>query len=499
MNERHEDAPAQGPAEDPTGHRPAADVARHPWSLHAVAQMTQAVVAGIALDDWRLISPLVASGATIDSRAVRGGEVFIALPGTRRDGHEYVAEAFEAGAAAVLVRRAWWSRRKAARAQGIHLLVDDPLQAMQAWAAALRRAVAPKVVAITGSSGKTTTKEMILALLRERGDVVGTRGNHNNEIGLPLTLLSVRSRTRLAVVEMGANHPGEIARLTAIARPDVAVITCAGHAHAGPFGGRPGILAAKLEILEGLAPDGALVLPDDDPELEEQARARWSGRILLFGRTERADLRAVAAECSLQGSQLEVAGEERPLRIHLLGEGAVRSVLAALAATRALGTACAEVGGLAQVKPMPGRMDPREHRGITWLLDMYNASPESAVANLGFFAQVPVRGRKVFVFGGMRELGDETEEQHQRVGRTAGFCDAGVFLGEEARIAAPEAQKAGEKQVLWCSEPREVVLFLRKYLRPGDAVYLKGARAAGLEQVARELGVIDATYGEGGL
>jgi UDP-N-acetylmuramoyl-tripeptide--D-alanyl-D-alanine ligase len=177
----------------------------------------------------------------------------------------------------------------------------------------------------------------------------------------------------------------------------------------------------------------------------------------------------------------------------------VRSALAALTVARVLGSSCAQVAGLARVRPLPGRMDPRESHGVMWLLDMYNASPESTLANLAFFQQVPVKGRKVFVFGGMRELGEETEAQHRCVGAAAGFCDAGVFLGDEARIAAPEAQKAGEKQVLWCGEVKEVVQFLRKYLRPGDAVYLKGARAAGLEQVAREMHVIDATYGEGGM
>lgn len=498
MSEQHDDRPAPGPGELPADAPAPTEPSHHPWSLHTIAQMTHGVVAGIAPEDWRLMASLAAAGVAIDSRAVRGGEVFVALQGERRDGHTYVGDAFEAGAAAALVRHAWWNRRRAARAQGIHLLVDDPLQALQAWAAALRLAVAPRVVAVTGSSGKTTTKEMILALLSDRGDVVGTRGNLNNEIGLPLTLLSIRSHTRVAVLEMGANHAGEISRLTTLARPDVAVVTCVGHAHAGPFGGRAGIMAAKLEILEGLAPDGALVLPDDDAELEAQARARWAGRVVLFGRSERADVRALADACTLGGTRIEIAGEAQPIELRVLGEGAVRSALAALAAARALQAPCTASANLTRIAPVAGRMDPREHGGVTWLLDTYNASPESTVANLGFFARVPVSGRKVFVFGGMRELGEESEAQHRRVGAAAGFCDAGVFLGDEARLAAPEAQKAGEKQVLWCGEIREVVQFLRRYLRPGDAVYLKGARAAGLEQVAREMGVIDASYGEGG-
>ncbi len=461
--------------------------------------MTEATVAGISPEDWRLVGHLVAAGATIDSRAVRGGEVFVAIEGQRRDGHEFIVESFEAGAAAVLVRRSWWSRRKAARAQGIHLLVDDPVKAMQAWAAALRQAVAPRVVAVTGSSGKSTTKELILALLHDRGDVVGTARNYNNEIGLPWTLLRMRSRTRLVVVELGANHPGEIARLTGIARPDVAVITCVGHAHAGPFGGRAGILEAKLEILTGLSPEGVVVIPDDDPELDDAVRGRWSGRIIRFGRTDRADVRCDRDHQTLDGTELLVSGAPEPVRLALLGEGAVRSALAAFAVTREVSPGGVDYSALSRVKPLPGRMDGRRAHGVTWLLDMYNASPESTLANLRFFEQAPVAGRKVFVFGGMRELGEETAVHHERVGAAAGFCDAGVFLGEEARLAAPVAQKAGEKQVLWCGETREVVQFLRKYLRPGDAVYLKGARAAGLEEVARQMRVIDKHYGEGGV
>jgi len=468
-----------------------------PWSLGAIARATRATVAGISPEDWKLVSNLSVAGVCLDSRRVAGGEVFVALAGERHDGHQFIPPALEAGAAAAVARRAWWSRRKAARSGGIHLLVDDPVEALQEWAAALRVALAPKVIAVTGSSGKTGTKELILALLRGRGRVVGTIGNRNNEIGLPWTLLQLREGDAFAVVELGANHRGEIARLARVARPDVAVITGIGRAHLGRFGGPEALLEAKMEILEGLSPDGALVLPDDDPRLEEAAR-RWSGRIVRFGLGSAAEISAERVEATLDGTEILLRGRSEPLRLRLLGQAAARAALAAAAAVWALGISDPDWGALAEAAPVPGRLDPVVKDGVTWLLDTYNASPESVLHALGFLSGLPVSGRRVLVFGGMRELGGESEAIHAEMGRAAGFCDAAVFLGEEARASAPEAQRAGARHVLWCAEASAAARFLHAYLRPGDAVLLKGARAAALERIPVDLGVIAPSYGEGG-
>lgn len=470
-----------------------ADV-RDVWSLGAIAEMIGATVAGVAPQDWKLVSPLTVSGVALDSRAVRGGEVFVALSGERVDGHAYITPAFEAGAAAAIACRVWWSRRRAARARGIHLLVDDPATALRDWAAGLRQRTSPRVVAITGSSGKSGAKEMILALLRPQGGVVGTSGNRNNLIGLPWTLLQLRADHRWAVLEMGANHRGEIATLTRIARPDVAVITCVGRAHEGEFGGREALREAKLEILEGLSAGGVVVIPDDDDQLAAAIAQRWNGRVVRFGRSAEADVRLREVHWSASGTELWIEGQAAPLSLRLLGQGAVTAALAALATARALGLSDFDPSPLSALEPLPGRLDPRQARGVLWLLDMYNASPESTLANLQLLEQLPAEGRRVFVFGGMRELGQESEALHQEVGRAAGFCDAGVFVGEEARITAPEAQKAGERQVIWCDQTEGAVRFLRDYLRPGDIVLLKGARAAGLEAIAEAMGVIDAAY-----
>jgi UDP-N-acetylmuramoyl-tripeptide--D-alanyl-D-alanine ligase len=279
----------------------------------------------------------------------------------------------------------------------------------------------------------------------------------------------------------------------------VALITGVGRAHVGLFGSVEAVREAKLEIVHGLPPDGTVVIPDDDPALEARLRERWPGRVMRFGWSERADLRATSLTCRLDGSRLEIAGLARPLELQVLGEAGARGALAALAAVRALGRGEPDATRLESVRPYPGRLDPIAHGGVCWILDVYNASPESVLHALRFFLAAPVTGRRVLVFGGMRELGEAGPALHQEAGRAAGGCDAGIFIGEEARAAAPEAQRAGMKQVLGCDEIRDAVRFLRDYLKPGDGVLLKGARAAGLERVAQALGVVPETYGEGRL
>jgi len=189
----------------------------------------------------------------------------------------------------------------------------------------------------------------------------------------------------------------------------------------------------------------------------------------------------------------------RPLELRVLGEAGARGALAALAAVRALGRGEPDATRLESVRPYPGRLDPITHGGVCWILDVYNASPESVLHALRFFLAAPLAGRRVFVFGGMRELGEAGPALHRQVGAAAGGCDAGVFIGAEARAATSAAQHAGMKQVLECDEIRDAVRFLREYLKPGDGVLLKGARAAGLERVAAALGIVPETYGEGRL
>ncbi len=473
-----------------------------PRQLRVIAEMIGTSPAGVSEADWPVISTIPASGVVIDSRNLSGGEVFIALAGNRVDGHDYLDQAFKAGATAAVIARQWWNQQLEStrqRIRGVVFPVDDPLQTMQSWASKLRCRVNPVVAAVTGSSGKTTTKELILGLLGESPEVIGTIGNRNNEIGLPWTMLGITEETRSLVLEMGTNHSGEIAALSRIASPDVALITCIGSAHEGELGGPAGVLAAKLEITEGLSPNGTLIIPDNDPRLEEAARKRWPGRIQRFGFSGQADVRGGDIEYGLCGTRLSIDGFSEPVNLRLLGPGAAQAALAAIAVVRAMGQRRVDPEDLEQVLPTPGRLYPVVASGVTWLLDMYNASPESTRCNLKFLASTEEPGRKVFVFGGMQELGQWSAREHEAIGRLCGFCDLVLLVGKAALQAEAQAEKAGAKAVSCCNDPADVVSFLGDYLKAGDVVLLKGARSAALEKVAEALGVIDASFGKGGL
>ncbi len=470
-------------------------VMQRPWTLGWVASVCRARIAGVSSADWEALSRIEPSGASIDSRRVRGGEVFVALPGSRRDGHEFVGHALRAGAVGAIVEERFLAGERVWET-GVLLVVDDCLGAMTRWAAAAREAASPRVLAVTGSSGKTTTKEIAAALLRHQGPTVATRGNRNNEIGLPLTLLELTPGTKFLVVEMGMNHAGEISRLSRTARPDVAVITCIGRAHEGFLGGREGVLEAKLEILDGMDPEsGVLVLPDDDPILRERVRKRWGGEVRLFGLGSATDYRAEQVQVSEAGTHFVLAGRiEGRIRSRLLGEAGLKSILAAVAAVHSLSGSRPNLEAVSAIEPVPGRMDAVEHEGVLWIIDSYNASPESTIGNLRFVCEGFRERRKIFVFGGMRELGGASPERHREVGSAAGGCDVCIFVGEDARQSAAPAQRAGAPHVSWYPEIGGAASELKRILRPGDIVFLKGARAAAMERIAVELGVVPPSY-----
>lgn len=489
---------------------PSGAAAMDPWSLAAIAEMCDAEVAGISASDWSLVSPLPVPGVVLDSRQLGGGELFIALEGTRVDGHDFIRPALAGGASAVLASRTWWEReqtrigKSAAETErqlqpgGVHLLVDDPLEAMQRWAARLRKRINPKVLAITGSSGKTTAKEMILGLMGEDDRIIGTLGNRNNQIGLPWTMLRMMIDTHTLVLEMGTNAPGEIETLSRIAKPDVALITCIGSAHEGRLGGPEGVLAAKLEILTGLSETGTLVIPDDDPVLAAAVAEKWSGAVIRFGFSEEADVQGLDIEYAVDSTHLKVRGFAAPLRLQLLGRGAALSALAAIAVMRAMDWPLCDGRRLEQVRPTPGRLYPVRTNEVDWLLDMYNASPESTRLSLEFLEQAADSGRRVFVFGGMRELDCYSVCRHEEIGVLTGFCDLVILVGDQARQSAETAREAGAGRVEVCEDPAAATEILRDYLAPGDTVLLKGARSAALEKVAEASGVIDASFGKGG-
>jgi UDP-N-acetylmuramoyl-tripeptide--D-alanyl-D-alanine ligase len=438
-----------------------------------------------------------AIGLTTDSRAVAAGGGFVALRGERHDGHDYVACAIEAGASLVVVER---GRGPGAGASDI-VEVDDTLVAWgdlasahhQRWKAARPDA---RTVAITGSAGKTTTKELTAALLGARVSVHATAGNLNNRVGVPAVVLGLEASHRVAVLEMGMSLPGEIAALGAIAEPDVAVVTNIGLAHAGGVGGSiEGVAVEKGALFAALSLSGIAVANADDDLVMAQARTRRRGRLVTFGRAEGADVR-LRGRVALgpHGSRVEIVrhGRASAFVLPLPGEAAALDLAAALAAAEAaLGEPIDDArvaSALCRLEPAAGRLRPRKlGDGIFVLDDAYNANPSSvraAFEALGEFGA----GRRVVVLGEMRELGALAEVEHENLADAV--LRSGVALlvscGGLADLTARAAARRGVAVVLTggAGEASEAAA---ARIRPGDVVLVKASRSVGAERVVERL------------
>jgi UDP-N-acetylmuramoyl-tripeptide--D-alanyl-D-alanine ligase len=444
---------------------------------------------------------LLAAGAqpirtvTVDSRLLdaRAGALFVALPGSRVDGHEFLGEAVRAGAKAAMLSERWWSGQPAAlRAEllgsGAGLVaVQDTLAALQALAAAyLQRFPALLRVGVTGSNGKTTTKEILGSILAQHGPTVVSEGNLNSEIGLPLSAFRVRGEHRYAVFEMGINHPGEMAVLAGILRPDAAVITNVGMAHVGLLGSRQAIAREKREIFRYF--DGAQTAflyesTDYLPLLTEGLR----GKKVLFGPQTTRGFEG-SEDLGLDGWAIHWEGLR--IRFPLFGKHNLNNALAAISVSAELGISKEKTKrGLENVRPLFGRSQIR--RGsVTVLQDYYNANPDSLRQLLEFLETLPWPGRKVAVLGSMKELGPESEEAHRGIGRLAAAADLqGLFLfGEEMSAAFAAAQEGGFSGLLeWTADFAQLRNRLKMFMRPGDLVLIKGSRAVELERLVPEL------------
>jgi UDP-N-acetylmuramoyl-tripeptide--D-alanyl-D-alanine ligase len=424
---------------------------------------------------------------TTDSRAVRPGDLFVALRGERFDGHEFGGGAAREGAVGVVCER----KLDTPAAQ---LLVSDSLLALQAAARAWRERLAPPVVAVTGSNGKTTTKQLLAAVFAARGPVLATRGNLNNHIGVPLTLLELREAHRTAVIEMGANHAGEIARLTSIARPAIGVITQAGDAHLEGFGSREGVARAKGELFAGMDQDGIAVINADDA-YADLWRGLARGRQLSFGIEHAADVRATDLHDSAQGScfELSIPGSEALVDLPLPGRHNVMNALAAAACGAAMGLDADTIArGLARVESAQGRVVwKRSTQGARVIDDSYNANPTSVNAGLALLAQQP--GRRWAVLGGMAELGAASEALHADCGSAARRLgiDRLLLLGAAGEHYA-RGWGAGAERF------DEVDALLRALQQDAGAdvtVLVKGSRSARMERVVAAL-CGEATPGE---
>ncbi len=419
-----------------------------------------------------------------DSRTSPAGALFVALRGEHFDGHEFAGAAASRGACGLLVER----QLPIALPQ---VVVADTLRALTACARAHRRRFRHPVVAVTGSNGKTTTKEMIGAVLSRKGPCLITKGNLNNHIGVPLTLLGLRQEHRHAVIEMGANHRGEIAHLASIAEPDIGLVTNAGAAHLEGFGSLDGVAAGKGELFAGLPAGGVAVINADDRYASSWRAAAAGRRLLTFGVEQPADftVRHIATTIESNGPRqqcdlISPAGTGR-VCLELAGLHNLRNALGAAAAAYAAGADLSDiVAGLAAVRPVKGRLEFRRAiNGALLVDDSYNANPASVRAGLDTFRDV--RGARWLVLGDMMELGSAADQLHAEIGRYA--KEEGIerllAVGPKSRFAVDAFGPGG----MWFEDVDDLIDAARRSLGPDIVVLVKGSRANRLERVTAAL------------
>jgi UDP-N-acetylmuramoyl-tripeptide--D-alanyl-D-alanine ligase len=432
-----------------------------------------------------------------DSRRVNPGDLFIAVKGEQFDGHDFVGNAAENGAAAALVARSWLDRLPPVAIP--LLVVDDPVVALQQLASARREALGVSVIGVTGSVGKTSVKEVVAAILSQRFTTYRSPGNMNSEIGLPLSILEIEPGTEIAVLEMGGAYaPGELALLASIARPLIGVVTNVHPVHLERMGTIEAIAETKAELVDAIPPDGFAVLNGDDPRVRAMA-SRCRGTVLTYGLDDSNDLQATGvATQGLEGSTFWLGlGDDRVrLKVPLVGGHAVELALAGIAVGHAMGMHISEM--------IPGFESPSIQvrlliqpgpNGSRLIDDTYNASTPSVLSALGLLDELPVTARRIAVLGDMRELGSISEEEHRIVGhRVAEIVDHLVTYGDLAVTIAHEAVVTAEVDgrtlgvtSFGLDQREELVEFLREELHEGDLVLLKGSRGLQMEDFVTAL------------
>jgi UDP-N-acetylmuramoyl-tripeptide--D-alanyl-D-alanine ligase len=436
-------------------------------------------------------------GVSKDTRTIEAGNLYVPLIGESFDGHAFVKDAVEKGAAA-----SFWQRDRENPPAGVPLiLVDDSLAALQQLAKAYRHQLDVRIVGITGSNGKTTTKDMTAAVLSTRFQVHKTMGNYNNHIGLPLTLLQLSEQTQIAVLEMGMSGRGEIEFLSRLAEPEIVVITNIGESHLLQLGSRTEIARAKTEIVSGLQENGVLVYNGDEPlieqvlpELDEAGRRKAkSYRKVRFGAAKGNDLFPTSHRLEGKGTYFTINTDpDQPVYVPLLGGHNVINALAAIAVGKHFGLRVDTMAeGLAKLVMTGMRIEVSESpAGVTILNDAYNASPTSMRAAISLLHELNAKGRKIAVLADMLELGDQEAEYHREIGRTLDpskvhsvyvYGPLGKYIAEGAR------ERFQPDRVRYYEEKEQLAHTLAAAAASGDVVLIKGSRGMRMEQVAARL------------
>lgn len=432
-------------------------------------------------------------GVSIDSRAIQKGELFVAIKGVRFDGHDFVPEVMQKGAwGAVVDRTALASRFSQLGGSKNILPVKDPLTALQEMASLHRRNFTVPFVGITGSNGKTTTKEMLAGILKQKGPVLKNEGNLNNHIGVPLTLLKLTRAHTAAVVEMGMSAPGEIDTLARFVGPDIGVITNIGPAHLEFLKSMDRVAQAKGELFDHLKPAGTAVLNADDHYFN-LLRKKFNGRVLSFGIDNSSDVRGSDIRQEKDFTDFTLASDDSRAKVRLrtIGKHNVSNALAAAAAAFAVGMSLDDVkNGLDGFIPIAMRSELKQIRGVTVFADCYNANPASMEAALAALISLRSGGKTIAVLGDMFELGTAAVDAHRAIGATATRLgvDLVITVGPLARQAGEGAIAAGmpKDRVLEAGSQAEAAALLKKLSLPGDAVLIKGSRGMKMEKVLEE-------------
>ncbi|MEA2463838.1 MAG: UDP-N-acetylmuramoyl-tripeptide--D-alanyl-D-alanine ligase [Acidobacteriota bacterium] len=430
----------------------------------------------------------VSSSVIIDSRDIKPGAVFFAIKGERLDGHDFVGQALEKGAVGAVVSR------MPENVAGALIQVDDPNKALQKLASSIRDQYDVTLIGITGSAGKTTTKEMISALIGSERRVHKSWGNFNNQIGAPLCLDNMPDDAQVVVSEMGMNHAGEIAEIAGLMRPHVGVYTNIAPVHIEFFGTIEGIAAAKRELLENVIPGGTIVVNNDNEHVVRISRD-FEGKRVTYGVDHEADYRATdIRERGLLGTRftLSAEGETRELELVLPGRHNLDNLLAAIATARAVGISWEGIErGVKEIQPAYHRGVIVPFNGAQIYDDTYNSNPYALARTLELMTQADVSGRRIAVIGDMLELGEQELQFHREAGKAIPkSIDVVIGVGNRSQALLDGAREAGfeEANLRHFTDANAAGAFLRAFVQPGDLVLIKGSRGVGLDKAVAMLG-----------